>query len=222
MTPLTREGMAAVLAAEIADGWHVNLGIGLPELVADRMPAGREIVLHSENGLLGMGPRPAPGAEDPDLINAGKKPVTILPGASFFDHATSFAIVRGRHLDLCVMGAYQVSARGDLANWARDADDPVPAVGGAMGLALGARRVWVLMTLTDRQGAPRLLPRCTYPLTAAGVVGRVFTELGIVEVTPAGLVVSAAVPGADEAVFGARVAAPVRMDAGCRVLELPG
>lgn len=182
MTPLTRDGIAARLAQDIQDGWHVNLGIGMPELVANYLPVGREILLHSENGILGMGPYPAEKDIDWTLINAGKKPITTLPGASFFDHAWSFGIVRGGHLELCVLGGYQVALNGDLANWARDADDPLPAIGGAMDLAAGAQRIYVMMTHNDKSGAPKVLERCNFPLTGAGIAKKVFTDLCVLEV----------------------------------------
>ena len=188
MQRLTRDQMAARVARDIPDGAVVNLGIGLPTLVGNHLPADREILLHSENGLLGMGPAPAPGEEDGDLINAGKQPVTIKPGASYFHHADSFAMMRGGHLDYCVLGAFQVSATGDLANWHTGAPDAIPAVGGAMDLAIGARSVWVMMTLLDKQGRPKIVPECTYPLTGVGCIERVYTDLGTFEIVPDGVV----------------------------------
>jgi len=182
MTPLTREGIAARLAQDIQDGWHVNLGIGMPELVANYLPEGREILLHSENGILGMGPYPDEKDIDWTLINAGKKPITVLPGASYFDHAWSFGIVRGGHLQLCVLGGYQVAPNGDLANWARNADDPLPAIGGAMDLAAGAQRIYVMMTHNDKSGAPKVLESCQFPLTGAGIAKKVFTDLCVLDV----------------------------------------
>src|SRR6476469_9836533 len=165
MKRLTRDQMAARVARDIAEGAYVNLGIGLPTLVANHLPRDREIFLHSENGVLGMGPAPAPGAEDEDLINAGKQPVTLLPGGTYFHHADSFAMMRGGHLDICVLGAFQVSATGDLANWHTGAPDAIPAVGGAMDLATGAKDVFVMMDLLTRDGRSKLVERCTYPLT---------------------------------------------------------
>src|SRR6266446_893759 len=165
MNRYTREQMAARVARDIPNGAYVNLGIGLPTLVANHLPKDREIILHTENGLLGMGPAPEAGAEDPDLINAGKQPVTALPGASFFHHADSFAMMRGGHLDCCVLGAFQVSIAGDLANWHTGQPDAIPAVGGAMDLAIGAKDVFVMMTLFAKDGCPKLVPSCTYPLT---------------------------------------------------------
>ena len=187
MNRYTRDQMAARVAQDIQDGAYVNLGIGLPTLVANHLPKDREIILHTENGLLGMGPAPAPGAEDPDLINAGKQPVTALPGASFFHHADSFAMMRGGHLDCCVLGAFQVSVDGDLANWHTGAPDAIPAVGGAMDLALGAKRVYVMMEHLTKGGESKIVPQCTYPVTALRCVSRIYTDLAVLEVTPAGL-----------------------------------
>jgi 3-oxoadipate CoA-transferase, beta subunit len=177
--PLTKQEMAARVARDIAPGSYVNLGIGQPTTVADYLEAGAGVVLHTENGMLNMGPSPASGQEDPDLTNAGKQPVTELPGSSYFDSAASFAMMRGGHLDVCVLGAFQVSADGDLANWSTGAPDAIPAVGGAMDLAIGARSVFVMMTLFAKDGSPKLVPRCTYPLTGVGCVDRVYTELGV-------------------------------------------
>ncbi len=186
---LDRDQLAARLAADIRDGWVVNLGIGLPTLVADHLPPGLEILLHTENGLLGMGPRPDADRIDGDLINAGKQPVTALPGASYFNTADSFGMMRGGHLDLCVLGAFQVSVRGDLANWSTGAPDAIPAVGGAMDLARGAREVWVLTDLTTREGAPKLVAECDYPLTGIGCVTRIYTDRAIFDVVADGLAV---------------------------------
>lgn len=195
MTPLTRAEMARRVAQDIPDGSYVNLGIGLPTLVANYVPAGREVIYHSENGILGMGPAPAPGEEDPELINAGKDLVTLLPGGAYVHHTDSFMIMRGGHLDVSVLGAFQVSARGDLANWATDDDTYPPAVGGAMDLAVGARRVLVLTTHTTSDGRPKLLERCTYPLTAAGVVDRVYTDLAVIDITDSKMVVREMIEG---------------------------
>jgi 3-oxoadipate CoA-transferase beta subunit len=189
MKRFTREQMAARVARDIPNGAYVNLGIGLPTIVANHLPKDREIVLHTENGLLGMGPAPAEGEEDPDLINAGKQPVTMLSGASFFHHADSFAMMRGGHLDFCVLGAFQVSATGDLANWHTGAKDAIPAVGGAMDLAIGAKRVYVMMEHLTKQGQSKIVARCSYPLTGVGCVNRIFTDLAVLDVTPQGLVV---------------------------------
>lgn len=181
MKPLTRDQMAARVAQDIPEGSVVNLGIGLPTKVANFLPEGREIMLHSENGVIGMGPAPAPGEEDWDLINAGKQPVTLLPGGAYFHHADSFAMMRGGHLDICVLGAFQVAANGDLANWHTGEPDAIPAVGGAMDLATGARSVFVLMDLLTRDGKSKLVERCTYPLTGVGCVSRVYTDLAVFE-----------------------------------------
>jgi 3-oxoadipate CoA-transferase beta subunit len=189
MKRFTREQMAVRVARDIPNGAYVNLGIGLPTLVANHLPKDREIVLHTENGLLGMGPAPAEGEEDADLINAGKQPVTMLPGASFFHHADSFAMMRGGHLDFCVLGAFQVSATGDLANWHTGGRDAIPAVGGAMDLAIGAKRVYVMMDHLTKQGESKIVARCTYPLTGVGCVNRIFTDLAVLDVTPGGLAV---------------------------------
>jgi 3-oxoadipate CoA-transferase beta subunit len=185
----TRDQIARRVGQDIPDGAYVNLGIGLPTMVANHLPRDREIVLHTENGLLGMGPAPARGEEDPDLINAGKQPVTALPGAAFFHHADSFAMMRGGHLDICVLGAFQVSVSGDLANWHTGAPDAIPAVGGAMDLALGARRVFVMMEHLTRSGESKIVPRCTYPVTALACVSRIYTDLAVIDVTPRGLAV---------------------------------
>lgn len=206
----TREQMAARAAAELADGDYVNLGIGLPTLVANHLPANREIVLHTENGLLGMGPAPAVGAEDPDLINAGKQPVTALPGAAFFHHADSFAMMRGGHLDFCVLGAFQVSVNGDLANWHTGAPGAIPAVGGAMDLAIGAKRVYVMMDHLTKQGESKIVARCTYPLTGVGCVNRIFTDLAVLDVTPAGLRVLECAPGLSFAELQRLTGVPLR------------
>ena len=177
-----RQRIAARAAQDLPEGAYVNLGIGLPTLVADHQVPGREVILHSENGLLGVGPAPAAGHEDPDLTNAGKKPVTLLPGAAIFHHNDAFLMMRGGHLDYALLGAFQVSAAGDLANWMTDETARAPAVGGAMDLAVGAKHVWVLMEHTTKQGEPRLVERCTYPLTAPGVVRRIYTELAVIDV----------------------------------------
>jgi 3-oxoadipate CoA-transferase beta subunit len=187
MKRLTRDQMAARVARDINEGAYVNLGIGLPTMVANHLPRDREIFLHSENGLLGMGPAPAPGEEDEDLINAGKQPVTLLTGGAYFHHADSFAMMRGGHLDICVLGAFQVSASGDLANWHTGAPDAIPAVGGAMDLALGARDVYVMMEHQTKSGESKVVAQCTYPLTAIGCVSRIYTDLAVLDVTPGGL-----------------------------------
>ncbi len=183
----TREQMAQRVARDIHDGAIVNLGIGLPTLVANHIPADREVILHSENGVIGMGPAPAQGAEDYDLINAGKQPVTLLPGGSFFHHADSFAMMRGGHLDICVLGAFQVSASGDLANWHTGAPDAIPAVGGAMDLAIGAKKTFVMMEHSTKGGQSKIVPACSYPLTGIGCVSRIYTDLAVIDITPTGL-----------------------------------
>ena len=195
MQRFTRDQMAARVARDIPEGAYVNLGIGLPTMVANHLPKDREILLQSENGLLAMGPAPSPGSEDSDLINAGKQPVTLLPGGAYFHHADSFAMMRGGHLDFCVLGAFQVSKTGDLANWHTGAPDAIPAVGGAMDLAIGAKRVYVMMEHTTKQGQSKIVDRCTYPLTGIGCVNRIFTDLAVIDVTKDGLRVIEIVPG---------------------------
>jgi 3-oxoadipate CoA-transferase beta subunit len=195
MNRLNRDQMAARVAQDIPDGAVVNLGIGLPTLVANHLPRDREILLHSENGVLGMGPAPALGLEDHDLINAGKQPVTLLKGGSFFHHADSFGMMRGGHLDICVLGAFQVSVRGDLANWHTGGPDAIPAVGGAMDLAIGAKQVYVMMEHQTKNGASKIVERCTYPLTGVACVNRIYTDLAVLDVTSAGLLVRELVPG---------------------------
>ncbi|MCZ2847841.1 3-oxoacid CoA-transferase subunit B [Modestobacter sp. VKM Ac-2978] len=193
--PLSDVAVARRVAQDIPDGAYVNLGIGMPILVGDVVGPDKEIVYHSENGILGMGPAPAPGEEDRELINAGKQPVTLLPGGSYFHHTDAFVMMRGGHIDISVLGAFQVSEGGDLANWITDVATMPPAVGGAMDLAVGARRVLVMTTHTTRDGRPKLLPRCTYPLTAARVVDRVYTDLAVLDVGPDGFVVREMAPG---------------------------
>jgi 3-oxoadipate CoA-transferase beta subunit len=183
----SRDAMARRVARDIAEGMVVNLGIGLPTLVANHLPPGREVMMQSENGVIGFGPAPAPGEEDYDLINAGKQPVTLLPGGAFFHHADSFAMMRGGHIDVCVLGAFQVSGAGDLANWHTGAPDAIPAVGGAMDLATGARRTWVMMEHTTKAGEPKIVAACTYPLTGLACVSRIYTDLAVLDVTPEGL-----------------------------------
>jgi len=181
-TLLTRDQIARRVARDIPEGAYVNLGIGLPTTVANYLPADKEIFLQSENGLLGMGPAPAAGDEDPELINAGKQPVTLLTGGCYFHHADSFAMMRGGHLDICVLGAFQVSAGGDLANWSTGAPGAIPAVGGAMDLAIGAKQVFVMMELLTRNGQSKLVEACTYPLTGIGCVSRIYTDHGVIDV----------------------------------------
>ena len=205
----TKDQLAARVAQDIFDGAVVNLGIGQPTLVANHLPAGREIILQSENGILGMGPAPAPGHEDYDLINAGKQPVTLLPGGSFFHHADSFAMMRGGHLDICVLGAFQVSATGDLANWSTGEPGAIPAVGGAMDLAIGAKQTWVMMDLLTKQGASKLVEQCTYPLTGIGCVKRVYSDLATLACTPEGLRLIDAVEGLTHAELEQLVGLPI-------------
>ena len=193
--PLTRTEMAARVARDIPEGWYVNLGIGAPLQVADYVPAEREVIFHSEIGVLGMGPAPAPQEINRWLINAGKQYVTLRTGGSYMHHADSFALIRGGHLDLCVLGAFQVAENGDIANWSTSDNDSAPAVGGAMDLAVGARRVWVLMEHQTKSGESRLVRRCSYPLTALGVVKRVYTNLAVLDVTPDGFAVREMIEG---------------------------
>ena len=191
----SKDELARRVAQDIADGSYVNLGIGQPTLVANHIPEGREVILHSENGILGMGPAPAAGSEDYDLINAGKQPVTLLPGGVFFHHADSFAMMRGGHLDVCVLGAFQVSVTGDLANWSTGEPGAIPAVGGAMDLAVGARQTWVMMDLLTKKGESKIVAQCSYPLTAIACVKRIYTDLATFECTPQGLRLIDAVDG---------------------------
>ncbi len=207
--PLTRPEMAARVARDIPEGWYVNLGIGIPTAVADHVPPEREVVFHSENGVLGMGPAPAKDAIDPWLINAGKQYVTLRQGGSYCHHFDSFAMIRGGHLDLCVLGAFQVAANGDIANWATSENDTAPAVGGAMDLAAGAKRLWVMMEHTTKDGTPKLVRRCSYPLTAVGAVKRVYTNLAVLDVTAQGFVVRDIAPGLSFAALAAQTEAPL-------------
>ena len=207
--PLSRRDMAARVARDIPEGWYVNLGIGVPTMIADYIPADREVVIHSENGVLGMGPAPEPDAVDPWLINAGKQFVTLRTGGAYMHQADSFAIIRGGHLDLCVLGAFEVAANGDIANWATSSSDTAPAVGGAMDLSAGAKRVWVLMEHTTKDGRPRLVRECAYPLTARGVVRRIYTNLAVLDVTEEGFRVIEAIPGLSRDELQARTAAPL-------------
>ena len=191
----SRMQMAGRLAQDVPEGWYVNLGIGMPTLVADQVPAGHEVVFHSENGVLGMGPAPAAEARDPWLINAGKQYVTLATGGAYVHHADSFAMIRGGHLDLCVLGAFEVAENGDIANWATSENDRSPAVGGAMDLAAGAKRVWAMMEHTTKGGRPRLVRRCAYPLTAPGAVSRVYTNMAVLDVVAEGFRVVELAPG---------------------------
>lgn len=186
----SREEMAKLVALDIPDGSYVNLGIGIPEMVAKYVPEGREVIYHTENGLLGMGLAPAPGHEDPELINAGKKAVTAIPGASYFNHADSFAMIRGQHIDICVLGAMQISERGDLANWSTGEPGAIPAVGGAMDLVAGVKTIYVITQHCTSDGEHKLIESCTYPLTGKAVVNRIYTDLAVIDVTPDGLQVT--------------------------------
>jgi len=192
-----RDQIAARIAADIPDGAYVNLGIGLPELVANYIPQGREVIFHTENGLLGVGPSPVKEEEDDELINAGKKPVTAIPGACFFHHADSFTMVRGGHIDICVLGAFQVSREGDLANWSTGEPDAIPAVGGAMDLVQGVKTIIVFTQHTTRSGEPKIVESCNYPLTGKGVVSHIYTDYAVIDVTNEGLFVREMAPGID-------------------------
>ena len=209
ITRYTRDQIAARVARDIPEGAYVNLGIGLPTKVANYLPAEREVFLHSENGLLGMGPAPAPGDEDEDLINAGKQPVTLLAGGAYFHHGDSFAMMRGGHLDICVLGAFQVAANGDLANWHTGAPDAIPAVGGAMDLAIGARQVFVMMDHQTKSGESKIVAACSYPLTGVACVNRIYTDLAVLEVTPDGLHVLEMADGLSFDALQAATAAPL-------------
>ena len=209
MARWTRDQMAKRVAQDIPDGAVVNLGIGLPTLVANHLPADREVMMHSENGVIGMGPAPPPGQEDYDLINAGKQPVTLLPGGVFFHHADSFAMMRGGHLDICVLGAFQVSGSGDLANWHTGAPDAIPAVGGAMDLAIGARRTWVMMDHVTKSGEAKIVPACSYPLTGMACVSRIYTDLAVIDVGLDGLQVLEMAEGVTEEALQAATGVPL-------------
>ncbi|MDE2334381.1 MAG: 3-oxoacid CoA-transferase subunit B [Rhodospirillales bacterium] len=208
-TTWSRPQMAARLAADIPEGWYVNLGIGIPTMVADHVPLEREVVFQSENGVLGMGPAPPSEQIDPWLINAGKQPITLRQGGAFVHHADSFAMIRGGHLDLCVLGAFEVAQNGDLANWATSENDTAPAIGGAMDLAAGSRRVWVLMEHTTKEGRSKLVRRCSYPLTALGCVRRVYTNLAVLDVTEDGFTVLDLAPGLTRDELAAKTDAPL-------------
>ncbi|MGE0502041.1 MAG: 3-oxoacid CoA-transferase subunit B [Rhizobiaceae bacterium] len=193
--PLSRTELAARVARDIPEGWYVNLGIGMPTLVSDQIPAGKDVIIHSENGLVGMGPQPAPGAVNPWLVNAGKQYVTLVTGGAIVHHADSFGMIRGGHIDLCVLGAFQIAENGDLANWATLDDSMPPAVGGAMDLCAGAKRLWIMTDQTTKSGEPKLVERCTYPLTGLACVSRIYTNVAVFDVGPSGFELVEAVPG---------------------------
>lgn len=209
----SKEQLAQRVAQDIHDGAYVNLGIGMPTQVANHLPAGIEVILQSENGILGMGPAPAAGDEDYDLINAGKQPVTLLPGGAYFHHADSFSMMRGGHLDICVLGAFQVSATGDLANWSTGEKDAIPAVGGAMDLAIGAKQTWVMMDLLTKKGESKVVSQCTYPITGIGCVKRIYSELATLECTPQGLLLIDMVVGLTHAELEKMLGLPIAVAA---------
>ena len=207
--PWSRNQMANRAAQDVPEGWYVNLGIGIPTLIADHVPADKEVVFHSENGVLGVGPQPGANEIEPWLINAGKQYVTLRPGGSICHHADSFSMIRGGHLDLCVLGGFQVADNGDLANWATSETDTAPAVGGAMDLAAGAKRLWVLMEHTTKDGKSKLVKSCSYPLTAIGATKRVYTNLAVLDITDKGFVVLDMTPGLTWDALAARTDAPI-------------
>jgi len=206
----SKDAVAKRVAQDIFDGAYVNLGIGQPTLVANHLPQGIEVVLHSENGILGMGPAPLDGQEDYDLINAGKQPVTLLPGGVFFHHADSFSMMRGGHLDICVLGAFQVSATGDLANWSTGEPGAIPAVGGAMDLAIGAKQTWVMMDLLTKKGESKIVATCSYPLTGIGCVKRIYTDLATLECSPDGLLSIDLIDGLTHTELQALIGQPIK------------
>jgi 3-oxoacid CoA-transferase B subunit len=218
--PLTREGIAYRVACDLPEGSYVNLGIGIPTLVSSYVPADREVFFHSENGILGMGPLAEPGHEDPDLINAGKQYVTLLPGGSVFDHPTSFSMIRGGHVTHAVLGALEVAANGDVANW-RTPGEKVPGVGGAMDLAFGVPNVLVTMTHITNKGKPKIVNKCSLPLTAPRAVKRIYTDMALIEVTPNGLVLLEFAPGLSAAAVQSNTEAPLRVAPGCKEMNVP-
>lgn len=217
---LTRDQIARLVADDIPDGFYVNLGIGIPTLVARYLPHDKDVILHTENGIVGMGPGNADAPLDLDLINASKEPVSLLPGSSITDHVVSFAMMRGGHLDLTILGAFQVSAAGDLANWDTGAIDTIPAVGGAMDLVAGAKRLFVTMEHVTKQGEPKIVPQCTYPLTGKAVVDRIYTDLAIIDVLDDGLLVTAMVEGMSFEHLQSLTACPLRIATEFRVLTV--
>ena len=217
---LTREGVAYRVACDLPEGSYVNLGVGIPTLIPTFLPADKEIFVHSENGILGVGPYAAPGKEDPDLVNATKEYITLVPGASVFDHALSFTMIRGGHITHSVIGAMEVAANGDLANW-RVPGEKVPGVGGAMDLAFGVHNLYVAMTHVNNKGAPKILKACTFPLTAPRCVRRIYTDMALIEVTPEGLVLREVAPGLDAKAVQAKTEAPLRVASDCREMNVP-
>lgn len=217
---LTREGIAYRVACDLPEGSYVNLGIGIPTLVSSFIAPEKEVFFHSENGILGMGPLAKPGHEDPDLVNAGKQYVTLLPGASVFDHPTSFSMIRGGHVTYAVLGALEVAANGDMANW-RTPGDKVPGVGGAMDLAFGVRNVLVTMTHVTNKGKPKILNKCTLPLTAPRCVTRIYTDMALIDVTPEGLVLRELAPGLDPKTVQSRTEAPLIVARDCKEMDVP-
>ncbi len=221
MSALTREQMAWRAAQDLPDGSYVNLGVGIPTLIPRHIPAGREVIIHSENGVLGLGPKPGSGEEDPDLIDAGRGLATLVVGGVYMHHSDSFIMVRGGHLDVSLMGAFEVSEQGDLANWTTEDPGFPPAVGGAMDLAIGARQIRIVMEHTSKNGEPRIRRRCTLPLTAARVVRRIYTNLAVIDVTPQGLIVRELVPDMDLAALQSRTEAALSLAPDCRSLSAP-
>jgi len=217
---LTREGIAYLVACDLPEGSYVNLGIGIPTLVSGFVPQDREVFFHSENGILGMGPLAETGHEDPDIINAGKQYVTLLPGASVFDHPTSFSMIRGGHINYAVLGALEVAANGDMANW-RTPGEKVPGVGGAMDLAFGAQNVFVTMTHVTNKGKPKIVNKCSLPLTAPRCVKRIYTDMAVIDVTPEGLVLREFAPGLDPAAVQKLTEPPLRIAPDCKEMDVP-
>ena len=217
---LTREGIAYRVARDFVEGSYINLGVGIPSLIPAYLPPDREIFIHNENGVLGVGPLAAPGAEDPDLVSANKEYITLLPGASVFDHAISFGMIRGGHLTHAVMGAMEVAANGDMANW-RVAGQKVPGVGGAMDLAFGVQNVWIAMTHVTNKGEPKILTQCSCPLTAPRCVRRIFTDMAVIDVTPGGLLLREVARGLDPSAVQAKTGAPLRVADDCREMDVP-
>jgi len=217
---LTREGIAYRVARDFVEGNYINLGVGIPSLIPAYLPPDREIFIHNENGVLGVGPLAAPGAEDPDLVSANKEYITLLPGASVFDHAISFGMIRGGHLTHAVMGAMEVAANGDMANW-RVPGQKVPGVGGAMDLAFGVQNVWIAMTHVTNKGEPKILTQCSCPLTAPRCVRRIFTDMAVIDVTPGGLLLREVARGLDPSAVQAKTGAPLRVADDCREMDVP-